>query len=99
MKRYYVEGLKNQTEITDFFMVKSAGIKLGSNKKQYFDVLLGDKTGEVNSKKWDIADHEMEMLSQMKEGDLIKVRAQVTDWQGQTQLRISRIRQLSLIHI
>ena len=28
----------------------------------------------------------------MKEGDIIKVRAQVTDWQGQTQLRIGRIR-------
>ena len=32
------------------------------------------------------------MLSAMKEGDIIKVRAQVTDWQGQTQLRIGRIR-------
>ncbi len=93
MKHFYAKDLKTQSEITDFFMVKSAGIKTGANKKQYFDVLLGDKTGEVNSKKWDIADHEMEMLSKMKEGDLIKVRAQVTDWQGQTQLRISRIRQ------
>ena len=92
MKQYYAADLRNQTEVTDFFMVKSAGIKLGSNKKQYFDVLLGDKTGEVNSKKWDIAESETEMLTQIKEGDIIKVKAQVTDWQGQTQLRIGRIR-------
>ena len=32
------------------------------------------------------------MLAAIKEGDIIKVRAQVTDWQGQTQLRIGRIR-------
>ena len=51
MKQFYAADLHGQTEITDFFMVKSAGIKVGSNKKQYFDVLLGDKTGEVNSER------------------------------------------------
>lgn len=92
MKQFYAADLHTQTEITDFFMVKSAGIKVGSNKKQYFDVLLGDKTGEVNSKKWDISDREAPVLAAIKEGDIVKVRAQVTDWQGQTQLRIGRIR-------
>ena len=92
MKQYYAAELKPQTEVTDFFMIKSAGIKVGSNKKQYFDVLLGDKTGEVSSKKWDIAEPEIPMLQNMKEGDIIKVRAMVTDWNGQTQLRIGRIR-------
>ncbi len=92
MKQYYAADLKPQTEVTDFFMIKSAGIKVGSNKKQYFDVLLGDKTGEVNSKKWDISEAELPMLQNMKEGDIIKVRALVTDWNGQTQLRIGRIR-------
>lgn len=92
MKQYYAAELKPQTEVTDFFMIKSAGIKVGSNKKQYFDVLLGDKSGEVNSKKWDIAEPEIPMLQNMKEGDIIKVRALVTDWNGQTQLRIGRIR-------
>lgn len=92
MKQYFAADLRNQTEVTEFFMIKSAGIKMGSNKKQYFDVLLGDKSGEVNSKKWDIAEGEMEMLSNLKEGDIVKVKAQVTDWQGQTQLRIGRIR-------
>lgn len=92
MKQYYAADLKPQTEVTDFFMIKSAGIKVGSNKKQYFDVLLGDKTGEVNSKKWDIAEPEIPMLQSLKEGDIIKVRALVTDWNGQTQLRIGRIR-------
>ena len=36
MKQFYAADLHTQTEITDFFMVKSAGIKVGSNKKQYF---------------------------------------------------------------
>ena len=92
MKQFYAADLKGQSEITDFFLVMSANIKVGANKKQYFDVVLGDKSGEVNGKKWEIPDDELELLSGMKEGDLIKVRAQVTEWQGQSQLRISRIR-------
>ena len=92
MKQYYAADLKGQSEITDFFMVKSAGIKVGANKKQYFDVVLGDRSGEINGKKWEILDGEQELLANMKEGDLIKVRGQVTEWQGQSQLRISRIR-------
>lgn len=82
MKQFYAADLHTQTEITDFFMVKSAGIKVGSNKKQYFDVLLGDKTGEVNSKKWDISEREAPVLAAIKEGDIIKVRAQVTGLAG-----------------
>ena len=66
MKQYYAADLRNQTEVTEFFMVKSAGIKVGANKKQYFDVLLGDKTGEVNSKKWDIAESEIEKATLSK---------------------------------
>ena len=73
-------------------MIKSAGIKVGANKKQYLDILLGDKTGEINAKKWDVSETEAAELATYKEGDLIKVKAQVTDWQGQTQLRITRIR-------
>lgn len=91
MKDFYVTDLRNESEITDFFMVKTIGIKIGANKKQYLDITLGDKTGEVSSKKWDI-DSEMDMLSKIKDGDMVKVKAQVTEWQGQPQLRLNRIR-------
>lgn len=91
MKEFYVTDLRNESDITDFFMVKAIGIKIGANKKQYLDITLGDKTGEVSSKKWDI-DGEIDMLSEIKEGDIVKVKAQVTEWQGQPQLRINRVR-------
>ena len=34
----------------------------------------------------------MEFLKSLKVGDVIKVRGTVTDWKGQTQLRIGQIR-------
>lgn len=92
MKQIFVEELKQNANIIDFFMVKMIGLKTGGNNKIYLDLKLGDKTGEVNSKKWDVADDEKDMLEEIKEGDLVKVKASVTDWQNQKQLRVTRIR-------
>ena len=92
MKVTYINKINNEKEITDFFMVKTIGLKLGSNKKQYLDVTLGDKTGEISGKKWDVADDEVGDLQGIGEGDIVKIRAQVTEWNGTKQLRVMRIR-------
>jgi 3'-5' exoribonuclease len=65
---------------------------MGSNKKQYLDILLSDKSGEVYGKKWDIADSELESLDKIRAGDIIKVKAVVSEWNNTKQLRISKIR-------
>ena len=92
MKDIFVNNLKTNEEITTYLMVKSIALKMGSNKKTYLDLLLCDSSGEINGKKWDIADEEVPGLERIKEGNIIKVRAQVTEWNGMKQLRISRIR-------
>ena len=92
MKQIFVKDLRKDDGIVDFFLVKAVGVKMGSNRKNYLDILLADKTGEVNSKKWDVSDAEIPALNSLKEGDIVKVKALVTDWQNQTQLRIMRIR-------
>ena len=73
MKALYVTGISNEKEVTDFFMVKSIGLKLGANKKQYLDISLGDKTGEISGKKWDVTDEELMELQTINEGDLVTV--------------------------
>ena len=92
MKDYFVSNLKTNEEITTYFMVKAIALKTGSNRKTYLDLLLGDSSGEISGKKWDIADEEVAGLERIKEGNIIKVRAQVTEWNGMKQLKISRIR-------
>jgi 3'-5' exoribonuclease len=56
------------------------------------DILLGDNSGEAPSKKWDVAEAEAPALKEIKEGDVVKVKAQVTNWNGQKQMKIGRIR-------
>ncbi len=92
MKEHYINALAAGSDITDFFMVKSIGIKMGSNKKNYLDLMLGDCSGEMNGKKWDISDEEADSLMVIAEGDIVKIKAQVTEWNGIRQLRIGRIR-------
>lgn len=94
MKSYYINQLGDYEEITDFFIVRMIGIKTGSNGKQYLDLMLGDKTGEINAKKWSISDTEIPMISSISIGDIIKIKASVTTWQNQTQLRIVKMRKM-----
>jgi 3'-5' exoribonuclease len=92
MKQHYVSLLTTDDEIQDFFMVKNIAVKLGSNKKQYLDLLLADNTGEITAKKWDVADTELPSLNEIETGEVVKVKAQVTEWNGLKQLRVLRIR-------
>jgi len=92
MKEYFVLDLKSNMEFISFFMVKSIDVRVGTNKKQYLDMNLADSTGEVNAKKWDLAEAELPALSAIKEGDIVKVKAQVSEWNNQTQLRVLKVR-------
>ena len=96
MKEIFIKELRKDMEITDFFMVKSIGIKTGSNGKQYLDLMLGDKTGEITGKKWDVSEAEQPALLEIKEKDIVKIKGVVTEWTGQLQLRVQRIRMAAL---
>lgn len=93
-KKVFVSDIEVDQEVTDYFMVKNPAIRVGSNGKQYFDVTLCDKTGEVSSKKWDVNGTDSDRLSRMKDGDVIRVKARVNEWQGAKQFRIQQIRML-----
>lgn len=92
MKELYINQLETGMEFQDFFMVKSIALKVGANKKQYLDLTVGDSGGEISAKKWDVSDGELPSLNEIQTGDIIKVKAAVTEWNGMRQLRVFRIR-------
>ena len=75
--------------IDGFYLVKTVSVKTSSNNKSFLDLNLADKTGEINAKLWDST---KEDENQFTEGSLIKVRGNVSEWQGKLQLKIMRIR-------
>ena len=58
MKEIFIKDLVKDQEITEFFMAKTIAIKVGANGKQYLDIVLCDKTGDITAKKWDVSDAE-----------------------------------------
>ena len=93
MKEHYIANLKTGQEFMDFFLVKQCQVKRASNGKPYMDLVLGDRTGEISAKRWDLADEEVEKGRAVAAvGDVIKVQAIVTEFKGLKQLRVTRIR-------
>ncbi|MCQ2555469.1 MAG: HD domain-containing protein [Clostridia bacterium] len=90
MDRINVRTLKNMVgEKTDsFFMISNVEIKKGSTGKDYLDLLLADETGEISGKKWSVDEPDRKL----KRTDIVKVRFEVTEFNGQAQLRIERVR-------
>jgi len=76
-------------EVQGFYIIKALNVKTSSNNKKYLDFTLADKTGEVNSKLWDVKDNYEDLY---KTGVLVKVRGNVTSWQNVIQLKVTKIR-------
>ena len=95
MKEHFINTLNVGEEFIDFFMLKNAAVKVGSNGKNYLDITLGDQTGEINGKKWDITDEEAASLTALGDGEIVKIKASVNEWNGIKQLRVTRIRKAS----
>lgn len=88
MKETFVKDLKIGDIVTDFFIIKSVSVKTGSTGKLYLDAVLGDNTGEINAKKWDVSRPDQ----LLKEKDIVNIIATVTEFNSQLQLKIQRIR-------
>ena len=92
MKEIFIKDLVKDQEITEFFMAKTIAIKVGANGKQYLDVVLCDKTGDITAKKWDVSDAEYPVLKAIEDKTIVKIKGLVTEWAGQLQVRVQRIR-------
>jgi len=93
LKKVYVESLVTGTDFDEFFLLKSATVRVGSNQKNYIDMILGDRTGDVSAKKWDASEAEIETVNSFDENIILKVRASVSEWQGKKQLKITKFRE------
>ena len=75
-----------------YCIIKSISEKTNKNGGAYLDMVLSDKEGDVNAKLWNYSSTEHGVYSQ---GDAVKVRGSLTQFNGQDQLRIDKIRPIS----
>lgn len=72
-----------------FCLVRSSDKKINVKGVPYLDMVLCDKSGEINAKLWD---YKEDFHGNYEAGDLVKVRGTVTQYNGADQLRIDKIR-------
>ncbi len=72
-----------------FLLVKSADKKTSSKGDTYLDMMLADKSGEINAKLWSYIPA---VHGEYKSGDIVKLRGTVSQYNGNPQLRIEKIR-------
>ncbi|MBO8170791.1 MAG: HD domain-containing protein [Bacillaceae bacterium] len=84
-----IHKLSEGDEIIQFFMVKKSETKQARNGSWFLDLVLADKTGEINAKLWD---QQPDAHLQYQVGTIIKVKARVDKFQDNLQLQIQKIR-------
>ncbi|WIV11033.1 HD domain-containing protein [Proteiniborus sp. MB09-C3] len=75
--------------IEGYYLIKEIEIKTTSNGNNYLDIKLCDSTGDINAKLWDCK--EEDILSYTKDS-IVKIRGDVSQWQGKKQVRVSLMR-------
>ena len=72
-----------------YCIIKSLEKKMNVKGVPYLDLVLCDKTGEINAKLWDYKEF---IHGEYSAGELIKIRGTITQYNGADQLRIDKIR-------
>lgn len=84
-----IRDFQTGDRIEGFYLIKALNLKTSSNNKKYLDLMLADRSGEVNAKIWDV-DEDIEKTYQI--GSIAKVRGDVTLWNDQVQLKVIKTR-------
>lgn len=85
-----ISELKPGEKADGFYLIKNFEVKKTTNGKQYIDMDLVDKTGEINAKIWDYTKETEKII---EENPIVKVRGEVLEWNGLRQLKVNKIRE------
>lgn len=92
-KERYISDYKVGERIDDYLIIKKIDLKTtNANGKKYLDMILGDNSGEISAKLWEVPEAMENAFSANK---VVKVRGTVTLYQNTPQFKIELIRELS----
>lgn len=79
----FVNELKEKTEFEGTFLVKIIQLHLDKNGRPYANLILMDKTGEVEARAWENAD---KLSESIRSQDVVRVAGRVNLYQGRRQV-------------
>lgn len=84
-----ISDLKAGETVNGIYILRSAELKISSNKKTYLDIIFSDSTGSVPTKWWDATEADYTSLMLNK---LYYVNARADLWKDSLQLSINKIK-------
>ena len=93
MKDIYIADLAgfDESRVFDaFFLVLQKQQRMTKANKPYFNLILGDKTGQVQARVWDPADQRI--AKEFERGDIVKVRGCVSRFDDRLQMKVDHLR-------
>lgn len=84
----YIDKLKDGMHVSDVYLCRQKTIALTKTGKEYGNILLQDKTGQIESKIWDLHNPGIRDFDAM---DYVYVEGNVTVFNNANQLNIQRI--------
>ena len=86
---HYIESFRDGERISEVYLCKSKSSATTKAGKEYENVILTDKTGQIDSKIWDPNSGGIGDFDAL---DYVAVTGQVTSFNGALQFKIDRIR-------
>ena len=93
MKDIYIADLAGFNEgqtFDSFFLVLARQQRTTKTNKPYLNVVLGDKTGQLEGRVWELGDPRI--AKDFDRGDTVKVRGAVSRFNEQLQLKVDQLR-------
>src|SRR4051812_29876605 len=91
-KSQFVNKLNAKDEVLSPFLVKYISTAEGKDGKSYLNLVLADRTGEIEARKW----HGAEMvIGQIRSGDVVVINGKMNQFQGRLQLIVMELSKLT----
>ncbi len=93
MKDIYIADLAgfDETRIFDgFFLLLSRQQRTTKTNKPYLNLILGDKTGQMEGRVWDVSDPRI--YKDVERGDIVKARGCVSRFDDRLQMKVDQMR-------
>jgi 3'-5' exoribonuclease len=93
MKDIYVSDLMGFEEgklFDGFFLVLTKQQRTTKQNKAYLNLILGDKTGPIEGRVWEINDPRI--AKDFDRGDLVKVRGSISRYEDRAQMKVEQLR-------
>lgn len=91
MKNIFIADMKEGDIIDDIFVIKSMEIKVGKTGKEYLDMLVSDRSGDIYVKKWDVTERDRSIIKSDYKGSIVKIIGDTTSFQNVNQIRAKTI--------